>query len=253
MSAERTVVGTGWRLRDREWAWLALALIAVTALFSVYPALDLRVSGWFHEDRSGFFANGWGWLRVVYEAVPWIGRGLALLALLLWLGARAGLRLPRPWQRRVGVLGLALLLGVGLVVNGVLKESWGRARPVAVTQFGGTAHFSPALRPVQECRTNCAFVSGHAATGFVLAAVGLLGAPRTRRRWLLIGTVAGLAIGLMRIAQGAHFASDVLFCGVVIWGCNLLMREAALRWALRQRRRATARRATVAAAATPMR
>ena len=40
---------------------------------------------------------------------------------------------------------LGLLVGPGLVVNGILKDHWGRARPAEIIEFGGTAHFSPAF------------------------------------------------------------------------------------------------------------
>jgi lipid A 4'-phosphatase len=34
---------------------------------------------------------------------------------------------------------------------------------------------------------------------------------------MLLGVLAGSAIGWMRIAQGGHFLSDVVFAGWVIW------------------------------------
>jgi membrane-associated PAP2 superfamily phosphatase len=133
-----------------------------------------------------------------------------------------------------------MLLGTGVVVNVILKETWGRPRPVEVQTFGGTGTFEPALRPSHQCDSNCSFVSGHAATGFTLMALGLLGAPATRRRWLLWGLAAGLATGALRIAQGGHFLSDVLFSGVFVWLVCVLLRQAWARLRLRRRRQWTA-------------
>jgi lipid A 4'-phosphatase len=123
------------------------------------------------------------------------------------------------------VLALSMALGTGLMVNGVLKEHWGRSRPNTAQAFGGTLAFAPALQPSRQCATNCSFVSGHSATGFTVMAVGLLGAPATRRRWLLYGAGCGLLIGLVRMAQGGHYLSDVLFSGMVVWLCNLCLAE----------------------------
>jgi lipid A 4'-phosphatase len=220
-------------------------------LFSAWPELDLRVSAAFYSPESGFAGQRSALVRGIYDAVPWFGRGSGLLALgvaLVWW-RRPGLLGRRTW-RRVVALGLAMAVGTGVMVNGVFKEGWGRARPVAVSEFGGQARFTPALRQTNQCRTNCSFVSGHSATGFTLLAVGLFAAPATRRRWWLVGGVAGLLVGAVRIAQGGHFLSDVLFSGVIVWICCAAVREAWLRGVARRRRlaqrRAQASQATIA-------
>lgn len=227
-----------WRWRDREWAWWAGAVIVTCLLFALWPRLDLVVTGWFHQPDGSFAGQRSAPVLAVYQIVPWLGRLAALLTLIVFLcwPRRAG-PLGRRWWRRLLALGLALLLGVGLLVNGLTKEGWGRARPVAIQAYGGPHAFTPALRPVRACRTNCSFVSGHAATGFSLAALGLFGAAATRRRWLLIGLASGLVIGLLRIAQGAHFPSDVLFAGLIVWGSMLAIRGLWLRLRLRGLRR----------------
>jgi membrane-associated PAP2 superfamily phosphatase len=233
------VKALAWRWRDREWSWIALTAIALCLLFSIWPAVDLRLARWFVDADAGFVGQRLALVQISYHAVPWAGRVLTLLALLLafW----PALRIRRPWRRRLLALALCLLLGVGAAVNGGFKEHWGRARPSAVAELGGAQVFSPALRPVAQCQSNCSFVSGHAASGFALMSVGLLSAPHQRRRWLAIGAVAGLGIGLGRMAQGAHFASDVLFAGLFVWVCLAAVRELWLRAAwLRRRRRVRA-------------
>ena len=73
-------------------------------------------------------------------------------------------------------------LGPGLVVNGILKEHWGRARPRDVTQFGGDRRFTPALVIADQCERNCSFSAGHPSAGFALAALAYASISR-RRRW----------------------------------------------------------------------
>ncbi len=219
-----------WRWREREWAWLAGGWLVLALLFTLWPALDLKVSGWFYRPAgspgwSGFAADQFAVVAVIHAAVPWFGRAASLLGLLLLVFWR--LR-PGPltlrWWRRCLMLGLVMVLGTGVMVNAILKESWGRPRPVDVQTFGGAGTFAPALYPSNQCSSNCSFVSGHSATGFTLLALGLLGAPATRRRWLLWGLAGGLCTGALRIAQGGHYLSDVLFSGLVIWLCGAMLR-----------------------------
>jgi membrane-associated phospholipid phosphatase len=226
-----------WRWREREWAWIALVCSGLCLLFSLWPELDLHISQWFQNASGAFPGRQHPVVQAVYVAVPWAGRLLALLALLM--AVLPAWRCAGRWRRRILALGLSLLVGVGLVVNVVFKEQWGRARPAAVLLPDAKATFTPALRPAEHCRRNCSFVSGHAATGFALMSIGLMGSPRARRQWLRAGWLAGLVIGLGRIAQGGHFASDVLFAGLIVWACHAGLREAWLRRALQRRRRRT--------------
>lgn len=228
----------GWRLREREWAWFAAALVLCSLGFAAAPGVDLWAARMLHGP-GGFAGATHPAVLLLHQAVPWLGRGAFLVALAL---ALAGPRLagwPGPrWRRRLTALGLAMLLGVGLLVNGALKEGWGRPRPAAVQELGGAARFVPAFRPSDQCRTNCSFVSGHAATGFALGVLGIFGAPATRRRWLLAGLAAGLLIGLARMSQGGHFLSDVLFSGLAMWFTHLALRAGWLRRTAWRRRRA---------------
>ena len=130
-----------------------------------------------------------------------------------------------------------LFRSAGLLVNSVFKAHWGRPRPHMVTEFGGGWTFQPALQTGGKCRGNCSFVSGHSATGYALMGLGMLGAARTRRRWLWVGGLAGFGLGVARIAQGGHFLSDVVFAGLVVWATHLAVREAWLRLAARRRAR----------------
>jgi lipid A 4'-phosphatase len=68
--------------------------------------------------------------------------------------------------------------------------------------------------PTDQCANNCSFVSGEAAAIFMpFCALGLV-VPRWTLALLAAGTLCGLAAGFVRIAQGAHFFSDVIFAGV---------------------------------------
>ena len=226
------------RLRERR--GLILTGLLLLIVFEALPWLDVWVAMQFYAGEGVFPSSDLSWVKASYLATPWVGRLLFLgTALMLIL---AGCRLwafPR-WQRRRAVaLHLVLLLGLGLVVHAGFKEHWGRPRPHQVQLFAGAHAYVPALRPGGACDSNCSFVSGHAATGFAVLALGLFSARSARRRWFVVAACSGLLIGMGRMLQGSHFLSDILFAGWLMWAVTVVVREGWLRaalWGLRRRR-----------------
>jgi lipid A 4'-phosphatase len=249
-----TSIARPWRARQREaLAWLLTAL-ALGAVFGFWPSIDLAVTQHFYAGAGDFPWRQKAWVIAVYVGIPWLGWSMALAGLVTLLVARwRPDRVPRRWRHRAAAVLACMLLGVVGVVHGVLKDHWGRPRPVQVAAFGGAQAFVPMWQPVLHRLApstwpavapppagehNQSFVSGHVATGFALMAIGLFGAPATRRRWRWIALVAGCTVAWVRIAQGGHFASDTLFAGVAIWATCLVLREVGLRWRVRRRRSA---------------
>jgi membrane-associated PAP2 superfamily phosphatase len=224
--------------RRRELRELAALTLLASLVFTLWPQLDLWISACFHQTGAGFPADRWPLVRAVYQAVPWIGRALFLACVVVLVVAvvRAEAVSRRLW-RRSAALALCLLLGVGVLVNGVLKEHWGRPRPVEVQAFDGPMPYRAALQVSSLCAHNCSFVSGHAATGFALMAWGSFATRARRRAWLLRGAACGLALGLLRVAQGRHFASDIVFALAAVWASTLAAHWLWLRVMLWRRQR----------------
>lgn len=111
----------------------------------------------------------------------------------------------------------AILVGPGIFVNLVLKEFVDRPRPRDVEQFGGDKRFIPALIISDQCQSNCSFVSGHAAGGFAFIALALLFQGRKRYLIFAASIFAGGTIGMVRIMQGGHFLSDIIFALLVTY------------------------------------
>jgi lipid A 4'-phosphatase len=220
------------RLRSPQ-LWLFLATVL---LFSLFPQVDIAVSNLFRDPGSGFTVGQLFAVRVLHEGWDIAARATAValalyvVASLIWKGLA-----PRGRRRAATFLLLVLLIGPGLIVN-VFKDTWGRARPVTVEELGGERRFTPALVPSDQCRRNCAFTSGHAAFGFWWMAPAFVDR-RRRGMWLALGLALGLGIGLVRIAQGGHFVSDVLFSGWIVYGTMLVLRALILK---RPRRRQAA-------------
>ena len=58
---------------------------------------------------------------------------------------------------------------------------------------------------------------------FALLAFAFVVPPRWRRPTFWIALAAGLVAGWARIVQGAHFASDIIFAGLVTYGVTWLV------------------------------
>ncbi len=200
-----------------------LAAVVVLVGLVLWPRADLIVAGWFFRpDDGGFFLsnNSVFFLlnKVAYKGARLIGLALILLAIVSFVRKKPTLGLN---TKACVFLFLGLVLGPGIIVNGVFKDHWGRARPAEVTEFGGAAHFSPALVPANQCDRNCSFVSGDGAFGFFLPALAYV-VPLVRSRRVFWGGMAlGATFSIARVMAGAHFLSDTLFAALFVQGVLL--------------------------------
>ena len=209
---------------NRTGLLIALVVGAATGLvFGIHPQLDLALTRPFHDPAGlGFWASTHpDWARVRWLGV-WVPTALALA-----VGAVLVFKLLLPRRRmlipgRAVVLILATLaLAPGLVTNVLLKDNWGRPRPIDVTEFKGTEHFIPWWDPRGDCPKNCSFVAGEPSGAmWMLSAAAVLPPPWRPAAYALV-LAFGAVIGVVRLAGGGHFASDILFSGVftylVIW------------------------------------
>lgn len=219
--------GTGGHRRTTGLLWglpIALGLAAGAVLF-VEPGIDLAVARLFYAPDTGFVGERLLWVRALREVFVVLYFGTIALCLvgltLIWRGRPQWLSLgKKQWL----FLAACLAAGPGLVANLILKDQWGRARPRHVVELGGAKAFTPPLVLADQCRRNCSFVSGEASSTYVTfyAAAALI--PQWGATLVVGGTVAGLATGLIRMAQGGHFLSDVVFAGVFMALTVLLLR-----------------------------
>jgi lipid A 4'-phosphatase len=199
--------------------------------FWLMPELDLVIARKLFEARPGLIAAHGPLVGFFYELVPTVLRIGFVLALIALIAHRLRwLRIAQSIRRSLAAWLTVVVLGLGLVVHVGLKDQWGRPRPNQTVELGGSQPYTPPFQPSARCDRNCSFVSGHAAGGFSLMAFGAVGGFVARRRWLLIGGAVGLATGWIRMIQGGHFLSDILFAGLVIWWCTTLTRIAFARW-----------------------
>ncbi|MFO1188277.1 MAG: phosphatase PAP2 family protein [Alphaproteobacteria bacterium] len=202
---------------------LAIGL-ALAPLFLAFPEIDLGVAALGFEPGNGFPANReppWTYVRPLIYGSMYVVIGGCIVLLAWRLAARWIARVP-PWlpsTRSLIYVLACLAIGPGLVVNSLLKDNWGRPRPSQIEPFGGTRTFAPPLLIDDQCSRNCSFVSGEAAAAFGLVALGLAVSRRSRlrpRSMIAAALVFGAAAGFVRIMQGGHFLSDVVYAGVVV-------------------------------------
>jgi membrane-associated PAP2 superfamily phosphatase len=205
---------------------VALSIAAVAGLvFGLFPSLDLKVAALFYPVRLG--GNMFAWrLSPTLSAVHNIAlnAGFVLVAPAV-IAPVLKLLLPRTRMlisgRAVVFLISTMLLAPGLITNVLLKDHWGRPRPIDVTQFGGDQHFVAWWDPRGDCPDNCSFVSGDVATAaWTFAPAALAPLPY---RAVAYGAAVALTVfmAVIRVMAGGHFPSDTIFAGVftflIVW------------------------------------
>ena len=194
--------------------WITLLFLVLAVVFVGWPELDMWVASQFYFGDDGFKYED-QWLIVfiydVFKELPrYLVPGLVVALLMTYLSRFDWVKHRKP----IVFLLMVLLLGPGLIVHAVFKDTWDRARPRHLQEFGGEWHFTPAFVVANECEKNCSFVSGHAAMGFYWLALAW---PLGKRRWLIPGLLMGAGVGAVRIIQGGHFLSDVIFAGFFVY------------------------------------
>lgn len=195
--------------------WWMLGICTVLAMLpTLVIELDLRAARLFFEGGAMQDAVQWWWVEWINGYVPAAFRLLVFLSLGLWIVSYLPVARIRHWRRALAFLVLAGALGPGLIVNSGFKDNWQRARPYQVQDFGGTQQFTRATVMTDQCNNNCSFVSGHVACGFFFVSCMLL-RPRRDKLWAGIGLAAGWTIGFARMADRAHWLSDVLWAAPI--------------------------------------
>ncbi len=225
MSSLRSWVDAVQRHRQR---WLPeliilFSLSCILILSFQFSDLDLLFQSRFYDpQRGGWYLKELSWVKFInrYHA-RYLTISMALISIScisLSFLKPASFSRSRPYASFALI---ALLVGPGLMVNVLLKPHWGRPRPRQVFEFNGNREYRQALT-LKSPRRGRSFPSGHAATAF--ATCMLFHLFRERKKWayagLAFGLIQGSLAGFARIANGAHFLTDVLWAGILIFALN---------------------------------
>ena len=196
---------------------LPVILLALCTGVFYLTDLDVRIARHFYVPNEGWPVGAeplWRFLKH-YGVVPaWI---IGVAALGVWMASFIKLSLRR-LRRGAMFLVFVMTIGPGVLVNDVFKEQWGRPRPKDLVEFGGQREYvAPLIKSPRE--NGGSFASGHAAMGFYLLVPYFLlrrRRPAVAAIVFTVGMVYGSMVGYARIAQGAHFLSDVVWAlGIV--------------------------------------
>jgi membrane-associated PAP2 superfamily phosphatase len=192
---------------------------AVTVLFWG-TRLDIEAARWFYHpgESDPWPVAGQPLWHLFYRSAPWVTGSLAVAGAVLLVSGMV-----RGKSRRARLLGIFILLcvavGPGLIINGILKDHWGRPRPRQIVEFGGRLEYVPPLLPASTHGKS--FPCGHCSVGYLYAAgwwAWRRSHPLRAAGSLAAGTALGTLLGFGRMAAGGHFLSDVAWSGLISYG-----------------------------------
>ena len=206
-------------------SWLYCFLIIfflIAVMLTVGPSFDLFLSELFYKGEKQFILQSYYSLTFVFRDVllP------LLLVYILILPAISKLIPIKKLYFKFEFLHKHLyFIWSAFVFNTIviylLKNLWGRGRPGDILELGGEERFSPWYKISDACSSNCSFVSGDAAVGFAMILLFLVS---KNYKFFYLSIVFGCLIGLIRIAEGGHFLSDVVFSGLIVFCLSLVLK-----------------------------
>ena len=207
---------------------LVLGLAGLALLPTLWTSIDISSARLFVEHPFWKNANSWFWVELINDYTPGLLRGSIFASFCGW-GVITYKKWSAHWRLPLIFFAIAGTLGPGAVVNFGFKDNWQRARPYHVHEFGGDKQFTRAGVMTDQCDANCSFVSGHVACGFFLASLMLVH-QRRKYVWAGVGVAGGLVVGFARMANSAHWLSDVLWAGPITLLCSWIVWKSLL-WA----------------------
>ena len=235
----------------REFTFSLAFFVLLTVPFLIWD-IDISLQKLLYSDGEWVFKNHVFWVYL-YDYGPAPALIISSAALLFWLVSFfTGFQ---KINRRVfAFVALLMVFGPGLLVNAIFKEYWGRPRPREIVEFGGQRAFVPPLvkgefvssRKYEKMLESSqgavewdilrnlyrikgkynSFPNGHASVGFFMMFPYFL--YRYRKRglamvWLVGGSCYGILMGIGRMAQGGHFASDFIWSGAMVYLVGLAL------------------------------
>jgi len=199
---------------------LVAATVAVSVFFLIWPEVDIAVSRLFYRPGAGFVLASDPLFIALRRS-----NTIAMLTVVAAVLASLAVKISRPDRpslippRASLFLVSTLILGPGILVNAILKQYWGRPRPVMVDLFGGSAPYVDVWQITDYCARNCSFVAGEASSAVWLTGLALVVPRRWRLATALVTGIYALLASLNRIVFGGHFLSDVMLA----WCLTLLV------------------------------
>ncbi len=186
-------------------------------LFSIFPALDIKIAKFFFLDGV-FLSEKYEiikFLRIFFKNVMILIPVISIVYLVfIHINDRQNIITRRGYKKLRNILvslGFIIgpIIGCGIIANLYFKDTWGRARPINIEEFGGTKIYTAPFIKSDQCDKNCSWIGGESAAAFsFLVGVIILKKPV---KLIYINILFGLIVSLLRMLMGGHFLSDNLF------------------------------------------
>ena len=191
-----------------------ILFVLFTTIFIVFPILDIYISRFFFVDNK-FLSEKYTFIKVLRSNLKNIMILIPILSLIILLSTvfmKKSYYFNNKYNLRfkLALLGFVIgpILGCGLIANLYFKDTWGRARPAYIVEFGGEKKYSQPFIKSDQCYKNCSWISGETSGAFSLMFGSLL---LRNHIFLLCNYILGLLVFFCRISMGGHFFSDNIY------------------------------------------
>lgn len=193
-------------------------LIAITIILNISPHLDIYFAKLFYHPEvveNPWFEKDFLLWKFFYHMAPIISGLILLPAILVYVGSYI---LPTfaKWRTQAIYSFLTFAIGPGILINTIFKPYWGRPRPRQTLPFNGTEELL-SFWEKGIIGNGYSFPCGHSSVGFALIIGYFLfksKRPKVALFFLLSSIFIGSLMGIGRMADGAHFFSDVMWSAV---------------------------------------
>lgn len=190
------------------------------SLSAAVGSWDIYVSSLFYDGghfllEDNFLGN------LIRRGIPELIVLSAAVIFAVWLYGKISCRVCGGIDNRVVLLTSGtMLVGPFLIVNGIFKTFWGRARPRDIDLFAAARRLV-AVGNIKSVRVGLFLYVRPYGGGFLAAGTGAAGSKKFRSFAVAAALLFGMTTAVFRIGQGAHFFSDVAFSALVM--CLLIV------------------------------
>ena len=197
--------------------------LLLSVFLAIGPTLDIFISNLFYYEKNQFVIQSYHYVSLFFRKIvlSFILIYILVLPIFSFLAPIKQIYYDYYFKiKDIFYIWSLTILSLVVFINLIFKNMWGRARPNDILELGGTNLFSPWYQISKQCSLNCSFVSGDAAVGFSLIVFYFL---IKKEIYLWLALFFGLVIGTIRIMEGGHFFSDVIFSCLFVFLLNFFI------------------------------
>ncbi len=188
-------------------------LILFSLIFLFFPDLDILLSKYFFYEGK-FISEKYTFIKTLRKYLKEFMVFIPILSLFFLISysinRRQKIKQIFRLRTKYALIGLILgpIIGCGIIANLYFKDTWGRARPVHIEEFGGDKIFTPPFLKSDQCYKNCSWISGETSAAFSFVVGTLL---FKKKFFLICNLILGILVFFCRLSMGGHFFSDNIF------------------------------------------